>query len=56
MVVSGEFYAPAALSQGKNPGTHLQRGGVGPIAGLNVLEKRKIFSPSRGSNPGSSSP
>jgi hypothetical protein len=33
-------------------GTHWIRGWVGPTSGLDAMEKRKIFSPCRKSNPG----
>jgi len=38
------------------PGTHWLGGWVGPRAGLNAVVRRKIPSPSRHSNPRSSSP
>jgi hypothetical protein len=37
-----ELHDPAALTPRKNSGTHRIRGWVGPRAGLEVLEKRKI--------------
>ena len=43
--MSGELQAPAALSPGKDPGTHCTGGCVGPRAGLDGLEKRNsLFS------------
>jgi hypothetical protein len=44
MEVSGQFHAPAALPTGETaPGTHWLGGWVGPIADLDVMEKRKIL-------------
>jgi hypothetical protein len=34
MGVGGQLHAPAALPQGKRPGTHFTGGWVGPRAGL----------------------
>jgi hypothetical protein len=42
MEVSIQLHAPAALPPGKNAGTNWIWDGVGPRAGLDVLEKRKI--------------
>lgn len=56
MYVSGQLYAPAALPQGKYPGTHWLECRVGPSAGVAVLEKRKLFYPYRDSNTGLSIP
>jgi hypothetical protein len=39
--------------QGIDPGTHCIGDYVGPRAGLDILEKRKIFSPCWESNPDS---
>jgi hypothetical protein len=44
---SDQLHAPAALSQGKNPGSHWIGGWVGPRDGLDVLEKRIISYPYR---------
>ena len=45
MEVSGQLYDPAALSMGKNPGTHRMGGHLGPRSALDILEKRNdIFS------------
>ena len=56
MEVKGQLHAPASLIPGKYPSTHLVGGWMGPIAGLDFLEKRKITFSYRKSNPGSSSP
>jgi hypothetical protein len=40
MVVSGQLFVPAALTQGNNPGNHGIGGWMGPRAGLDILEKR----------------
>jgi hypothetical protein len=43
MEVSGQRHASAGFPLGKNsPGTNCIGGWVGPRAGLNVMEKRKI--------------
>ena len=49
---SGQLQNPAALTRVKIPGTNGIGVRVGPRAGLNVLENRKIYCPSRDSNPG----
>jgi hypothetical protein len=50
--VSGQFHAPVALSPGKDhPGTHWTRGSLGPRACLDVMEKRKGFTPARNQTP-----
>jgi len=52
MEVSDQLHAPAALPPGKEPpGTHWIGGWVGPRAVLDAVEKRKIPSPRRESNP-----
>ena len=45
MEASGQHHAPAALSSGKNPGTHLMEGCVGPTARLDGFgeQKKKSF-------------
>jgi hypothetical protein len=45
MEESGQLHAPAALPPGKepSPGIHWVGGLVGPRAGLNTMEKRKIL-------------
>jgi hypothetical protein len=50
--VSSQLHAPAALTRKRAPGTHWIGGSVGPRAGLDVMEKRKIL-PCRDANPGS---
>jgi hypothetical protein len=52
MGVGGQLHAPAALPQGKRPGTHYIGGWVGPRAGLDGCEKSR---PHRDSIPGPSS-
>jgi len=47
--------APAAVLPGKSPDTRGVGGLWGPRGGLDVLEKRKTYSPCRDSNPRSSS-
>ena len=44
MEVRGQIHAPAALSQGKNYGTHCIWAWIGPRADVNNSEKRKISS------------
>jgi len=51
-----KFMPQPLYPRGKNPGARWIGGWVGPIAGLNVWEKRRIFCLWRDSNPGSSSP
>jgi hypothetical protein len=51
MEVSGQLHAPAALPQGKSPGTHWIGGWVGSRAILDAVVKRKISSSRRESNP-----
>jgi hypothetical protein len=41
--VSGQLHAPAALPPGKSPGTHFIGGWVDPTAGLDDMEKWKLF-------------
>jgi len=48
MEVSDKPRAPAALSQGKSPGTHCIGAWVGPRAGLDAVVRRKIPSPATG--------
>jgi hypothetical protein len=43
MGMSGQLYASAALALGKSPGTHCIGGWVGPRAGLDDMERRKIL-------------
>jgi hypothetical protein len=44
MEVSGQLHTPAALPPGKQPhGTHWIGGWVGPITGLDDVEKRKFL-------------
>jgi hypothetical protein len=43
MEVSGQLHAPAALPQGKEPGTHWIGGCVGPRASLDTVVKGKIM-------------
>ena len=54
----GEWLAsgPAALHLGKDPEKNLLEGWVGPRAGLEILETRKIFSSCQHSNPEPSNP
>jgi len=48
MEVSGEFYAPAAITPGERaPGTHLIRGLMGFSACLDAVAKRKVTAPVR---------
>ena len=50
MGVGGQRHAPAALPQGKRPGTHCIGGCVGPMAGLDGAENlasTRILSPVR---------
>jgi hypothetical protein len=56
MEVSGQIYAPTALTPGKDPGIYWIGDWVGSRTGLDVLEKRRISCPCRDSNPGPSSP
>ena len=56
MEVCSQLYVPAALTQGRNPGNDWIDGWVGPRAGLDVLEKRKVLYSYQDSNPGPSSP
>jgi hypothetical protein len=42
--MNSQLYAPAALPPGKPPGTHWIGSWVGPRAGLNAVENRKILS------------
>ena len=42
MRVSAELHVAAALYTGKNPVTYRVRGWVGSVAGLDILEKRKV--------------
>jgi hypothetical protein len=50
--VSGQLYAPAALSPGKrSPGIRWIGGWVGPRAVLDAVVKKEILSPRRESNP-----
>jgi hypothetical protein len=53
MKVSGQIHILAALSPGKSHLYPLDRRLVGPRAGLDAVEKRKISCPCRESNPGS---
>jgi hypothetical protein len=43
MGMSYQLHDPATLPPGKNPTTHWIWDWVGPITGLNVLDKRKEF-------------
>jgi hypothetical protein len=52
MRVSGQLHAPAALLREKAPDTHWIGGSVGPRAGMDVMEERKVLIPCRKSNPG----
>jgi hypothetical protein len=45
MEVSGEIHAPAALTPGKNPGTHCIEGCVGPRASLYCNGKNLLLLP-----------
>jgi hypothetical protein len=45
MEVSGQIHDPAALPQVKSLRYSLDRGWVGPRAGLDAIEKRKILVP-----------
>jgi len=45
MEISGQLQALAGLPPGRALGTHWIGGWVGPRAGLNAVEKRKIPSP-----------
>ena len=49
--VKGQLHAQAASCPGKNAGTHWVWSCVGPRAGSDVLEKRKIFVPTGVRNP-----
>jgi hypothetical protein len=51
MEVSGQFHAPATLTQERAPGTHWIGGWVGPRAVLDAVVKKKIPSLRRESNP-----
>jgi hypothetical protein len=51
MGVCGQLHAPAHFQPGKE---HWIAGWVGPSAGLDSVEKRKICRPYRESNPGRS--
>ena len=42
MTISSQLRAPASLPRGKDPGTQRVGGWVGPIAGLDVLEKKSL--------------
>jgi hypothetical protein len=48
----GQLHALAALSRENSPGTPWIEGWVGPEAGLDNVEWRKISCPCRQSNPG----
>jgi hypothetical protein len=54
--VSGELHDSAALSPGKNAGTHSTGGWGSPRAGLDVSEETKISFTCLASNPGASNP
>jgi hypothetical protein len=55
MEMSGQIHTPVALyPREMTPDIHCVEGGVGPRAGLDVMEKRKISHPYRESNPDSS--
>jgi len=54
--VSGQLYAPVTLSSEMKPGAHNMWGWVGPGAGLDVVDKRKISRPCWLSNFWRSSP
>jgi len=57
MELSGQLHAPAALAQGKSPGTPYIGGYEGPRAGLDAVAKRKLASlPLPGTEPRSSNP
>jgi hypothetical protein len=43
MKVNGQLHAPASLPWGIAPGTHWIGGGVGSIAGLDEVAKRKLL-------------
>jgi hypothetical protein len=44
MEVSGQLHAPAALLSGKQPpGTHIIGDGMGPRAGVNVMDKINLY-------------
>jgi hypothetical protein len=51
MEVRGQLHAPAALPRETDRDTHCIRAWVGPRAGLDVMEERKISCPYRDSNP-----
>jgi hypothetical protein len=42
MEVSGQLHASNVVSPGKSPGTHGVGGCVGPVAYLDIMEKKKI--------------
>jgi hypothetical protein len=56
MEMSGQLHASAVLFPGKRSGTHWLGGCVGPIAYLDILEKKKIFYLCQVLNPGPFSP
>jgi hypothetical protein len=56
MEVSGKHHTLATLPPGNIPNAHLIKGWVGPRAGLDVLENRKISCLYQDSNPVLSSP
>jgi hypothetical protein len=47
---SGQHHAPSALPRGKSSQYPMDRGWIGPRAGLDAEEKRKIFCPCLDSN------
>jgi len=54
--VSGQLYAPATLSSEMKLSAHFMWGWVGPRAGLDVVEKRKVPFLYRDSKTGPCSP
>jgi hypothetical protein len=52
MEASGQIHNQVALPPGKQPPFPLHRGWLGPIAGMDIVEKRNISCPGRKSNSG----
>jgi hypothetical protein len=55
MEVNGQLHPPAVLTSGERaPSSHSVEGWAGPRAGLNIMEKRRIYCPYRESELDSS--